>query len=197
MWNLVWIALAFLILYKLFKNDTPQPQIHEVVVPSFKDDPHHYRNTKSRPSDNWEDDILYIVIHGTANDSSYADAKFHIHYLDTTSRKVSWHYTVDESGVYQSFPDSIACFHASSSKVNAYSIGVEVCHPRGWDGGKTIEQLTRFLHQKKEEYPGVKFLFHDQTSKVDPKAKIHGKICPRVFDSGQRQFILSRIDKPW
>ena len=50
----------------------------------------------------------------------------------STGRQASWHYQVDETGVYQSFDDSIVCWHAGDGTYklgggNNNGIGIEMC----------------------------------------------------------------------
>lgn len=74
-----------------------------------------------------------ITIHNTDNDSPGANAAAHARYqkgADARARQVSWHFTVDDKGVFQSLPTNEKGFHAGSGEGNRTSIGIEICmHP--------------------------------------------------------------------
>jgi N-acetylmuramoyl-L-alanine amidase CwlA len=74
-----------------------------------------------------------ITIHNTDNDSPGANAAAHAKYqkgADARKRKVSWHFTVDDKGVFQSLPTNEIGWHAASKEGNRTSIGIEICmHP--------------------------------------------------------------------
>jgi len=71
-----------------------------------------------------------ITIHNTDNVEVGANAAAHANYLkspDARKREVSWHFTVDDTSVYQSLPTNEIGWHTGSSKGNSTSIGVEIC----------------------------------------------------------------------
>ena len=69
----------------------------------------------------------HIVIHETANQKPGADAAAHARLQKGgNSRAASWHYTVDDKEIVQSFPDDVKCWH-SGSAYNSKSIGIEIC----------------------------------------------------------------------
>jgi hypothetical protein len=74
-----------------------------------------------------------ITIHNTDNDSPGANAAAHAKYQkgeDARRRKVSWHFTVDDRGVFQSLPTNEVGWHAGTREGNSSSIGIEICmHP--------------------------------------------------------------------
>jgi N-acetylmuramoyl-L-alanine amidase CwlA len=74
-------------------------------------------------------ELIYITIHTTGNTAANADAKSHAHYQANGSggRQASWHYTVDDLEIWQSFPDSAACWHTGTTVGNESSIGIEIC----------------------------------------------------------------------
>ncbi len=90
----------------------------------------------------------YITIHETGNYASGADAAAHAAYLKTTSEKVSWHYSVDENGVYRHIPDNEVAWHAGTSEGNTRSIGIEICVNGDGNFNRAIENaasLVRYL----------------------------------------------------
>ena len=55
--------------------------------------------------------IEFIVVHDSGNNNKGATAALHFRYLENDPG-VSWHYTVDEEGVYHNMPDDEVGFHA-------------------------------------------------------------------------------------
>jgi N-acetylmuramoyl-L-alanine amidase CwlA len=49
-------------------------------------------------------------------------------------REASWHYTVDDLEIWQSFEDGQMCWHAGNKAGNEQSIGVEICVNKGAAG---------------------------------------------------------------
>ena len=88
---------------------------------------------------NWSavaNDIQYIIVHNTATMEEITTAEYYNGILHTTTEEKSWHYTVDEKGIYHSVGDSIVGWHAGSA-MNYNSIGIEMCvegAPTKWDG---------------------------------------------------------------
>lgn len=133
--------------------------------------------------------IRYLVIHGTANDSSYADAMWHHQYLDTTSREVSWHASIDSMGTVTHFPDSLVCYAASSRSMNHQSLNIELCQNGGKIAFRTIVKAAMYIQQKKKEYPNIRVIFHDEVPKYVDDAKLHGKVCPSALSRNDRQYL--------
>lgn len=71
----------------------------------------------------------YITVHETANTNHGANAEMHARYVkgaDAQNRQVSWHYTVDDTVIYQHLPTNELGWH-SGSNGNRQSIGIELC----------------------------------------------------------------------
>lgn len=74
-----------------------------------------------------------ITIHETGNYAKGANAAAHASWLkgdDAASKKISYHYTVDDHSIYQHLPDDERAYHAGdggSGPGNATSIGIEIC----------------------------------------------------------------------
>jgi N-acetylmuramoyl-L-alanine amidase CwlA len=71
-----------------------------------------------------------ITIHNTDNASPGANAAAHARYMkgaDARRREVSWHFTVDDTSVYQSIPTNEIAWHTATTKGNNSSIGIEIC----------------------------------------------------------------------
>ena len=56
--------------------------------------------------------IEYITVHDTANNSKGAHALAHAKYVSQGGDGTSWHYSVDENGVYHQIPDNEVAYHA-------------------------------------------------------------------------------------
>jgi N-acetylmuramoyl-L-alanine amidase CwlA len=71
-----------------------------------------------------------ITIHNTDNTSKGANAAAHARYQkgpDARQRQVSWHFTVDDTSVYQSLPTNEIGWHTATAVGNNSSIGIEIC----------------------------------------------------------------------
>jgi N-acetylmuramoyl-L-alanine amidase CwlA len=119
-----------------------------------------------------------ITIHNTDNDDPGANAAAHAKYqkgADARKRKVSWHFTVDDAGIYQSLPINEVGWHAASSKGNATSIGIEICMNAGLDAPAAYKRaalLTAVLAFQNGIKVSSQILQHHDWS---------GKNCPRVL----------------
>lgn len=108
------------------KTDThpevPQEILDELFYPGYK-----------MPNDQ---NILWIVVHESGMPREGQDAKLlaevQVRNAYSTGRQASWHYQVDENVIYQSFDDSIICWHAGDGTSkrgggNNNGIGIEMC----------------------------------------------------------------------
>lgn len=91
----------------------------------------------------------YITIHETGNTSKGANAQAHAN-LQSNGWSASWHYTVDDKEIIQSFPDNVQCWHAGDGKGkgNTESIGIEICVNSDGNFTKAVENavaLTKHL----------------------------------------------------
>ncbi|MDQ0207451.1 peptidoglycan recognition protein family protein [Alkalicoccobacillus murimartini] len=74
-------------------------------------------------------DPTFITVHETANTSNGANAESHARYVkgaDAQNRQVSWHYTVDDTEIYQHLPTNEIGWHAGATG-NRQSVGIELC----------------------------------------------------------------------
>ena len=86
--------------------------------------------SKNRPGA--KNPMRFITIHNTGNANKGANAKAHSIYIkgdSAVNAPMSWHYTVDETFVYQHLPDNETAYHAGDGKGpgNTQSIGIEIC----------------------------------------------------------------------
>lgn len=102
--------------------DVPQSVLDELFYPGYK-----------MPN---EQNILWIVVHESGMPREGQNAKLlaevQVRNAYSTGRQASWHYQVDEGVVYQSFDDSIICWHAGDGTYklgggNNNGIGIEMC----------------------------------------------------------------------
>lgn len=117
----------------------------------------------------------HITIHNTANSDPGADAAMHARYVkgaDARARKVSWHFTVDDTGVFKHLPTNEKGWHAGGG--NSSSIGIEVCENRGSDQNATIDRAALLTALMMQAYgiPRDRVVSHKSWT---------GKDCPRVL----------------
>jgi len=122
----------------------------------------------------------YITIHDTANPRPGADARAHAGYLkgETAARvPVSWHFTVDDSIIYQHLPLDESGWHAGDGKNgpgNRQSIGIEICENKGGDRAKAEDNAAWLTAKLLQDYGlGV--------DAVRQHFDWSGKNCPRVL----------------
>lgn len=122
----------------------------------------------------------YIVIHETANTRPGANANAHARLQASgNSRQASWHYTVDDKEIVQSFDDNAQCWHAGNRYYNENSIGIEMCVNEDGNFKKAVDnavKLTKYL-MNKYNIPASNVIQHNQAS---------GKNCPRYLRSGEK-----------
>lgn len=92
----------------------------------------------------------FLVIHQTGNVARGANAQMHATYqINNTKykdpREASWHYTVDDKEIIQSFTHDVSCYHASngSGDGNMHSIAIEGCINADGDYKKSVENMAR------------------------------------------------------
>ena len=122
----------------------------------------------------------YIVIHETANTNKGANAERHaLLQYNGNSRFASWHYTVDDKEIVQSFDDNAQCWHAGNRYYNENSIGIEICVNEDGNFKKAVEnaaKLVRYL-MKKYNIPESRVIQHNAAS---------GKNCPANLRNGKK-----------
>ncbi|HEY6258098.1 MAG TPA: peptidoglycan recognition family protein [Xanthobacteraceae bacterium] len=134
-----------------------------------------------------------ITIHNTDAGDVGADAAAHAKYqksADARKRKVSWHFTVDDQGVYQSLPINEIGWHTGKTKGDAASIGIEVCMNADLDAPAAYRRaalLTAVLaRQNGIDVPKRIFQHYDWSKRN----------CPRVLRAtpGGWQGFLAQIE---
>src|SRR5690625_5164282 len=131
----------------------------------------------------------YIVIHETANTSSKANADAHARLqANGNSRSASWHYTVDDKEIVQSFSDNEQCWHAGSASYNRNSIAIEICVNSDGIYKKAVDkavELTKYL-MNIHNIPSTNVIQHNTTSEKD---------CPRYLRIGSKGVTWSEFKR--
>lgn len=126
------------------------------------------------------DKIKYIVIHDTGNSAKGAGAAAHTNYFQTTDRKASADFLVEEDKIVQ-LNDYYKYFtwHCGDGKgkfgiTNRNSIGIEMCINSDADRQKTINSTIKLTYELMEELniPIERVVRHYDASR---------KICPGSF----------------
>lgn len=137
-------------------------------------------NIAKRVTYNGTNSKKYIVIHETANTRAGANANAHARLQASgNSRQASWHYTVDDKEIVQSFDDNKQCWHAGNRYYNENSIGIEICVNEDGNFKKAVEnaaELTRHL-MRKYNIPESRVIQHNTAS---------GKNCPANLRNGKK-----------
>lgn len=122
----------------------------------------------------------HIVIHETANTNKGANADAHGRLqANGNSRQASWHYTVDDKEIVQSFSDNAQCWHAGNANYNRKSIGVEICVNSDGNYKKAVDNAAELVKSLMSKYniPATNVIQHHTSS---------GKNCPAFMRSGSR-----------
>lgn len=141
----------------------------------------------------------FITIHNTANADPVADALMHAIYVksdDARRRKVSWHFTIDDTRCVKHLPTNEVSWHAGPA--NTQSIAIEVCQHQGINQAEAIARAS-LLTAVLMSFYGL------DASHVVPHHFWTGKDCPEVilrqpggFDAFRRQAqdFLSQLEQP-
>ena len=125
----------------------------------------------------------YITIHETANTSKGATARAHASYVKSVKERVSWHYSVDSTSIYQHLPDEEKSFHTSSSEANENAISIELCVNSDGDFEATKENAVWLVKTllTRHNIPPKNITAHKDWT---------GKTCPAtLLKSGWDEFL--------
>ena len=128
---------------------------------------------------------LYITIHDTDNDDYGADAKRHAQYIKTTDKTDSWHYTVDDTSIYQHLPLDENGWHAGDGPYgqgNRKSIGIEICMNPECDRTKAEANAAWLVAKLLREVPSL----YDYPEAVKQHYDWSWKNCPSVIRGAGR-----------
>lgn len=139
--------------------------------------------------------IVYIIIHETDNVEPSATAKAHNEYLHkiAKTKKLSWHYTVDDTEIYHHIPDNEIAFNAGdgykANGGNMEGIAIEMCVNQGGDYEKTLQNtavLTAYLLRT----------YHLPITSVKKHQDFSGKLCPsRLISQNRWEEFLEMVQK--
>lgn len=96
-----------------------------------------------------------ITVHQTGNTNKGADAQAHANIQSKLNpRQASWHYSVDDKEIIQSFEDSAQCWHAGDGEGNGnlHSISIELCINSDGDYKKTLENGAKLVKHLIDKY---------------------------------------------
>lgn len=128
----------------------------------------------------------YITIHETANTHTGANAQAHANLqANGNRREASWHYSVDDRNIIESFEDNIRVWHAGN-KGNRSGIAIEICVNRDGNYKKVVDNavaLTKILMDK----------HNIPISKVKQHNYFTGKNCPTNLRNGAKGITWSQF----
>lgn len=128
-----------------------------------------------------------ITVHQTGNPRAGANALMHAR-LQRNGFSASWHYTVDDKEIYQSFEDDVACWHAGDGHGNGNkkTIAIETCINQDGNYNGAIENLINLLVHlcKKHNFTTKNIYQHNNWS---------GKNCPMQIRAGKNGWTWSKI----
>lgn len=123
---------------------------------------------------------LFLVIHETDNTNKGANADAHGRLqANGNSRQASWHFSIDDKEIVQSFSEDYICWHSGTSKYNKEGIGLEICVNSDGNYKKAIERTVQLVKHlmKKHNIPLSRVIKHQDSS---------GKLCPRNLITGAK-----------
>jgi len=138
-----------------------------------------------------EDNVYWVVVHETANTAPGANALSHANYLydHAVAGNVlytSWHYTIDDTNLYQHLPENERGYHAgdgssrptTSSEYlgggNRNGIGIEMSINEDGD-------LMRTWQRTAKHAADIAYRYNLPTENVRYHKDFSGKICPRTL----------------
>lgn len=148
--------------------------------------------------------IEWIVYHETGNTNIYAKAKGHSNYIQSGPKGVSWHFTVDDTQIFQHIPIYEVAWHAGDGTKpkgvwtkdehillgggNMFGVGIETCVNEGVNYNKVMRKTAKLI--------GAKLLI-DCNLTIDAVKQHYdfsGKNCPQGIRNANRfQEVLDLI----
>ena len=122
--------------------------------------------------------IKYITYHDTGNNTKGAGALNNITYMkgdyNKSTRARSWHYTVDDTGVWQTIPDDEVSWQGDTYGSYATSIGIETCVNYGVN-------LDIVWHRMGKLCGGLLYAYNLDMSAVKQHYDWNQKNCPQTL----------------
>ncbi len=128
-----------------------------------------------------------IIFHNTANSAPALNEVLYLNSIYNTS-SVSFHYAVDDIGIYQAVPNNIYAHHAGNLAVNKESIGIEIAKSLSTNNEEKNNAI--YNAQKLIRLLQMKYNIDD----VLPHYDVTGKHCPHdIFDRYSIDLFYSQI----
>lgn len=143
------------------------------VVQDILEDGHPFRPKRRL-------DVRYITIHDTAGNTQGAGVEAHSRFIKSTDRSASsWHFTIDDTLLYQHIPLNEVAWHAGTADGNNYSIGIETCTNPDSDYDVVILRTAKLVAMLLDQF--------DLTlANVRQHYHWSGKNCPQVIIQNNR-----------
>lgn len=139
------------------------------------------------------EEVKYLVIHETANESEHADAEAHYNLVDNDHDDYiySYAFVVDENKAIQMAPIDARTTHTKSGNgiTNNNAIGIEMCVNKGANYEETVKNTIKLIRDEiLPVYPDIEIVQHYDA---------YGKDCPsKLRKSGRwNDFIDAIYDK--
>lgn len=144
-------------------------EVHQDIL-----DPKHKFRPKSPIN------VQYITIHDTAGNVEGAGVESHSRFIHSEDRAASsWHYTIDDTLLYQHIPLNEVAWHAGDSTGNRTSIGIETCTNPDSDYDVVLLRTAKLVAMLLDEFDLT--LYH-----VRQHRHWSGKNCPQVILANNR-----------
>lgn len=174
---------------QIFKRSVKKPVVTQAFIPKGKYG--RKRIIPMKPS--------FITIHSTQNTAKGAGAAAHSRALAHGALKsthnslgfLTWHFSVDESSIYQSLPTNERGQHADyDGPGNQTSIGIEMCENLGNSREKTMDRTAHLVAWLMKEHnipiKNVVPHYHWRRIRYSDKKDIGHKPCPHyLMDNGK------------
>lgn len=125
-----------------------------------------------------QEDVKYIIVHGTSNDG--ISALQHINWLnnDNASGQCATHFYVDPSGIYQALDLNLVSWNCKGR--NSESVSIEICtYSNHTKQMQSIHNAKTIVDVLKRKYQNAQVVTHKQVSD-------YGKKCPSfVYDDNK------------
>lgn len=127
----------------------------------------------------------FIIVHNTAND---APASNEIAYMIRNDNKISFHYAIDDTEIWQGIPENRNSWNAgdgATGEGNRKGISIEICYSKS--GGEKFDKAEKLASKF------IAYKLHERGWGID-RVKKHqhfsGKYCPhRTIDLGWNRFL--------
>ena len=110
-----------------------------------------------------QEEVKYIILHGTSNDG--VSAQQHINWLnnDNASGQCATHFYVDPSGIYQALDLNIPSWNCK--EYNDKSVSVEICtYDNNTKQMQAIQNARTVVNILKRKYPNARVVTHKEVS---------------------------------